>query len=556
MVKRAIFLFLFMLLIPSAAMAAVTKVDASVDKNPVMDGEYFVLTVSANDNLDAQALDTSALSKDFVVGRTSVGRSTQIVNFDTSKQTNWQILLAPKATGTFTIPAFTIDGVKSQPIQLKVVASGSQSSQSKLVFIDASLSAKEVYVGQLALYRVKLYLGADLQRGVLNAPTLNGAELKQLGEDQDQQEIVDGKRYRVIERTYGITPSQAGTLAIGPATFQGDVVMNSAGNRDSLFGFGFGDSRMVQAVSKELTVNVLPKPAHYQGKWLVADLVSLNDVYGEDTQYQVGTPITRTVTLLASNAEDTALADLEIPVPEGFKAYPEKAQRENIVRNGQLVAKLTQTIAMVPSKAGNFTLPEVRVPWWNPHLRKQEWASLPAEAIEVSAAVGQPQLPVFQPDGQAAVEASQPQPMQPVVTHAGFWPWLTGIFALLWLITLVLWRRTVTSNEMTLSKAQDIDRPVSSSGKGALTQACRQQAPEKVLSTLQQYVSSNTGQEASLADIAARYPELRQVIDSLQAARYSREGKNLDFDAILNAILAVKLTQKNSAAIQLAPLNP
>ncbi|MGI2261500.1 BatD family protein [Shewanella sp. GXUN23E] len=554
MVRKAIFLFLLMLLTPLSALAAVTKVDASVDKNPVMDGEYFVLTVTANDNLDASALDTSALGKDFVVGRTSVGRSTQIVNFDTSKQTSWQILLAPKQVGKFTIPAFSIDGVKSQPISLTVVKAGSDAGQSKLVFIDTSLSANEVYVGQLLLYKVKLYLGADLQRGVLNAPTLNGAELKQLGEDQDKQEIVDGKRYRVIERTYGITATDAGVLNIGPATFQGDVVMNGNGNRDSLFGFGFGDSRMVQTASEPLTVEVLPKPAHYQGKWLVADLVSLHDIYGEQQQYQVGTPITRTVTLLASNAEDTALADLDIQVPDGFKAYPEKAQRENIVRNGQLVAKLTQTIAMVPSQAGTFTLPEIKVPWWNPHLRKQEYALLPAQTIEVAAAPAQTaeQAPIA-----TAPQAQMPAAgTQTTVTDAGFWPWLTGLFALLWLITLLLWRRTARQAAPTLDSSVSSGSQNSASAKAALTQACRERSASKTLTALQQYVSEQLGQSLSLAQIRTQLPELQASIDALQGAGYSREASAPDFDAVLNTVLAIEVNKTNHHTQGLAPLNP
>lgn len=43
--------------------------------------------------------------KDFIVGRTSVSRSTQIINFDARKETRWQVMLAPKTTGQVTIPA-------------------------------------------------------------------------------------------------------------------------------------------------------------------------------------------------------------------------------------------------------------------------------------------------------------------------------------------------------------------------------------------------------------------------------------------------------------------
>lgn len=75
---------------------ALSSIEASVDRNPAIEGEYLVLTVKADDDVKTAKLDTSALLRDFIVGRTSVSRSTQIVNFDSRKETRWQILIAPK----------------------------------------------------------------------------------------------------------------------------------------------------------------------------------------------------------------------------------------------------------------------------------------------------------------------------------------------------------------------------------------------------------------------------------------------------------------------------
>lgn len=129
-----------------------------------------MLNVSADDEVDTGKLDTSILLKDFIVGRTSVSRSTQIMNFDAVKETRWQVLLAPKQKGQLTIPSFSIDGVSSAEIPLKVVEAGAQPEQAKNLFIDAKVSTDEAYVGQLITYKVKLYLAVELQRGVLNAP--------------------------------------------------------------------------------------------------------------------------------------------------------------------------------------------------------------------------------------------------------------------------------------------------------------------------------------------------------------------------------------------------
>ena len=75
---------------------ALTKVTASIDTNPVVSNDSIVLTVIADDNVDRDALDTSALLTDFFITRTDVSSQTNIVNFTTNKTTRWQIVLIPK----------------------------------------------------------------------------------------------------------------------------------------------------------------------------------------------------------------------------------------------------------------------------------------------------------------------------------------------------------------------------------------------------------------------------------------------------------------------------
>lgn len=87
------------------ALADVTEVTASVDKNPAMVDEAIILEVTANDVVDNNLFDPSVLLKDFVVGRTSVSTQTQIINFDMTRTTRWTTRLIPRKAGRFTIPA-------------------------------------------------------------------------------------------------------------------------------------------------------------------------------------------------------------------------------------------------------------------------------------------------------------------------------------------------------------------------------------------------------------------------------------------------------------------
>ncbi|MBB1383222.1 protein BatD, partial [Shewanella sp. SR41-2] len=423
--------FSLLLFIIAAPVFALSQVQATIDRNPIVTGEYFVLDIIADDDLNAGALDTSVLLDDFIVGRTSVGRSTKMVNFDTTKETRWQVLLSPKSAGNVTIPAFNIKGISSNPITLKVIPQGSPADEVQNVFIKINNNASEAYVGQLITYKVKLYLAVELQRGVLSAPVIEGAQIKQIGEDKDGSEIIDGRRFRVIERTYGIIADLPGELVINGASFSGDVLVE-APRRGGMF--GFNESRPMQTEAEREVIQINPTPPSYQGKWLVSDIAVLKETWPDDiSEFEVGSPITRTISLIASNTDDTSLPDIDIPLADGLKAYPEKPLRQTFVRDNQVVSQYSITTAIVPTKPGTYTLPEINVPWWNPHLKKQQFATLPARTINVVGST-------------TATTDIPPADTFSAVQDSGYWPLLSAVLAVLWLITLVLWRKAASVN--------------------------------------------------------------------------------------------------------------
>lgn len=125
----------------------------------------------------------------------------------------------------------------------------------------------------------------------------------------------------MIERTYGIIPDLPGQVNIKGATFSGDVLVESQ-RRGGMF--GFNESRPMQAGAPSLSIQVEPAPTSFQGQWLVADLVVLKESFPEDVkEFTVGSPITRTLTLLASNADENSLPDIAQTLPPELKSYPE-----------------------------------------------------------------------------------------------------------------------------------------------------------------------------------------------------------------------------------------
>ena len=80
--KQSLFSIFLFLCLAHPALADVTRVEATIDKNPVMVDEAIQLTVTAQGDPAREAFDSSPLLKDFVVGRTSVSTQTRIINFD------------------------------------------------------------------------------------------------------------------------------------------------------------------------------------------------------------------------------------------------------------------------------------------------------------------------------------------------------------------------------------------------------------------------------------------------------------------------------------------
>ena len=290
---------------------ALSSVTATVEKNPAMLNESILLTVVADDNVDRNALDTSPLLSDFIVGQTSVSSQTSIINFKTSRTTKWQIILIARYAGKLTIPALSIDNKQSDPIQITVVEASSANTNAQAdIFITSELSTKQVYVQQLLTLSLKLHFSVELKGGNLTEPSLTGASIEKIGQNKQSDSIINGKRYRVIEQTYAITPEQSGEFTLTAPLFSGEVLQ--ASNSRSSF-FNLAQTKPVSILGNELEISVLPIPENYpaNAQWLPTDILTLHQEWqSTGGKFIVGEPITRTITLIAAGLSKAQLPQL------------------------------------------------------------------------------------------------------------------------------------------------------------------------------------------------------------------------------------------------------
>lgn len=402
---------------------------ATVNRNPVPEGETLVLTLELKDVDTNSSPDLSALSKDFTIMSVSNGYRTNIINGDVSKSRQWSLVMIPNHSGEIVIPAMELAGYKTQPINLKVMAAGSEpvsdlakaqaNAEAPRFKMSGSIDNDNPYVQQQVTYKLKIYDAGGLQG---DAPIFlsNGDEwvIKSLGEPEISTQIINGQSLREITFTYALFPQKSGKLVVPAVQFNGYYLTKSKridpfarffGDDDMFGGFGLNDifarKNPIMLTAKPISIEVKPAAIN-DGWWLPSSKVELSAEFEKShPQFTVGEPIGRTIYLKAYGVMDNQLPELKFANIDGVKQYPEKPITEMGIENNQIVAKAQIGNVYIPSQSGEIDLPEIKVNWFNTKTNSLETAVLPAyKAV------------VFQ--GNAPVVVQQPQPSVPTTASA------------------------------------------------------------------------------------------------------------------------------------------
>ncbi|QOL24438.1 protein BatD [Thalassotalea sp. LPB0316] len=561
------FLTAFLFTFTCIASYALDNVTATVDRNPVFKGESFILEVVADDEVDSDALDTSALLTDFIVGRTSVSSQTSMINFKTSRSTRWSTVLIAKRTGEFVIPALKIEDKYTQPITIKVHSpQDSSASNNRDLFITNEISNTELYVQQNITLTVKLHFAANLKRGSLSEPQLENAIIKQIGQDQESDAIINGRRFRVIERTYTISPQESGNFTLKSPLFSGEIQLQTSGGRSSFF--SFGETKSVSVIGEDINLAVKPIPEGVYGAWLPAELLTVHDEWQPDPQaFVVGEPITRTITITAAGLSQEQLPIIELAEIADLKLYPDQANLHTSLKQSRLVSQKVQSFAVVASKPGEYTIPAFEIPWWNTVTNRQEVAKIASQTITVkpnpNASASLPAAPAITDNTQL----TQPMPAPAVETQivtVEKTPWLQWLFLGLWLLTMALWALTTylgkRKNKVENSQASTVNEYYLQ-----LLSACKQGDGAKVQTLLVPWLNlkiTHEGYQHATISNTAQACELinddrfTKAFNELQESYYSKTQKPWNGKALFGAIQQVQKTKLGVNAKSKISLNP
>ena len=523
-----------LLLFPGFSGAA--DITVHTDRNPAVLQESFQLIFEAVGGVDDDP-DFSPLEKDFQVLSTSASTSMNIVNTKITRTRQWRLTLMPVNAGNLVIPAISFGRDKSPPASLTVIqaGTGAPGRDAPDIFIDVEASPGSAYVQAEVIYKVKLYRAVATSNETLSEPDVGqgSAIIELLDADRSYDTFVEGRRYAVFERNYAIYPQVSGKLSIGPVRFQGQL---SAASPFSLDPFGAA-GRTVVRQSEAVELQVEPIPAAYpSGHWLPAADVEITGKWSKNPlELLPNEPVTRTLTLTARGLTASQLPEMQELLPDGFRQYPDQPEQENRKTAEGITGVRQQKNAIIPARPGQYTLPEISLPWWNTETQALEYAVLPERRAQVTAAapdaaIDTPVLPAPGIDApvreQAAPETGEISAAPPDASPGiSIWQWLTCILAVAWLATLVylLKYRNRSRAESSPTQTENIRET-----RKALEQACRDDDPERAKTALLQWagVRPQGSPASSLGDLEKQVnEELAAEIRNLSRRLYSRSAE-------------------------------
>ena len=416
-------------------------VTAQVDTHKVQQGDSLILTITVNERAFGKEPNFDELKEQFRIINKVNSSSVRMINGRMESSISWRLTLAPKVNGYVVIPPIKYGNSQTKPITIQVAKrSASNKPTSKdLVFIEATVDKKSVYVQEQVILTLRLYKRTQLIDASWTPPQISDAVSEPLTESRTYQSVVGNYTYQVTENTFAIFPQKSGELLIPKSHL---IATIGTGRRGGFFDPFGSAGKQISRSTKALSVEVKSIPDGYpKTHWLPSSAVAMADQWSpENPEFKVGEAVTRTIILQAKGLTATALPSIPAPSSNKFKVYPDKADTKSTVDADGIVSQRVESYAFIPTEAGTITLPEIQISWWDVTRDKLQMATLPAKTITVepSASAQKTDQAVTAPPSISAPPSTVPPSVSntQVTAPNSMWQWIAMGSLILWLITL------------------------------------------------------------------------------------------------------------------------
>lgn len=586
-VKQSLQFLLLILFLLFQSSPVWAKVSASTSRTVISIDETLVLEIKSEDSSGEP--DLSVLENDFQILGRSQSQNYSLINGHASRTHSWNVTLLPKKTGEITIPAVQVGNETTQPIHLVIQGqSKTPGLDGKDVFLKVELTdtdKKDYYVQQQIVVKVKFFHRIRFANASLSEFKLDNTVVEKIGNDRKYSKVIAKHRYNVIERHYAIYPQQSGALTIPAMTFTGNAEISQ---NFSLFS---RPGQQIISRSKPLELNILPIPDNYTGlNWLPSEsLVIESEILEDINSIESGEAITRHIVVRATGLLGSQLPVINVPSSRKIKTYPDKEQLNTQILDDKMIGIRRDTIAVIPLNPGPFTLPEIKVDWWNTITNQQETAILPARTLfaqknsELNYSTIEPDtasVDNISSTQQNADKSTEKNTIEKVIykeMHAGNNPWFWASLAF-----LILWLMTLGLLYVSFSKNKRSNANPSTQGKNhqkhtthqkhlqILYDCCHENNAHKATTALIQWtkiyfnqpIISGLSQVIDLID-PIRDQDLIMAISQLESSQYSANKQSWNGKPLSSAISqfiehekAQQERDRQGASRDFVPLNP
>jgi hypothetical protein len=509
-----------LILLLSLSLPAMADLFASVDRREIALGETLRLTLTGDAGEQPAEIDLTPLNRDWEILSRSSATNARYINGQNQITRTLEMELAPLREGTLGIPSLSSGGRSTTPLSIRVNPEPVISPGDALVLFEASVDQPAVYVQAELMLTVTLQQAINLDGGEISAFDIPDAVVEPL-ERRSFQRRLGNRTWLVTELRFAVYPQKSGAIKVPAIGFTAREVQPGR----SLLGARLG--RRLRMASEPIDVEVKSVPDGFPGAvWLPARSLTLEENWSvEPDGLSVGDSTTRTLTVVADGLQGSQLPPLSSlqgasDIPE-LKFYPdqEAIDQTELVRG--LQGRREQSEALVARASGEWTLPEIRVPWWNTETDTLSYATLPARQVSVRSAA-------------TAASAPEAVTLSSKISEDVLIPfWLWGVAGSGWLAAgLLLWlylRARANAGSAAIEPAVKVSEPSIRQALVRIRQALEQQDPAALRQAVLQWGAGHHGKTfSSLSELASVSSEqLRNLLRDLdRALRDTSSRKN------------------------------
>ncbi len=328
----------------------------------------------------------------FLVTSGGTSSRVEIINGKVNSGVDYTYFIQPKKTGTFKIGPIrvTVDGktVESESRTLVVrAATQTGGSEPGPVFIQASVSSRDIYVDEQVLYTLKLYYRVNIGNLSLGLPDMEYVHFQQLGRPLEYSSTFKGLAYQVLEIRHALVVSRKGDIHITPSRMKMTVRQPGSRSRfDNFFndpfpGFSSGRPLTLTTDPIDLHVHALPEDGRPAGFTGIVGSFQMTSALAP-SRLKAGDSATLTIQVKGRGTVNR-IPDLDLPEMDSVRTYSDQPVLETGQDRQGIVGTKTMKWALVPEIAGEYKVPPLSLSFFDPETKQYHVLNTPPHALSV-----------------------------------------------------------------------------------------------------------------------------------------------------------------------------